>query len=415
MDPEIQALAARLNVSPEVAQTIYTEGHTAGRAAPRITNVQARAAEITPYITREWYREALKRNMSFSALLEERDPSHQYNDWVDDRSEPNGRRRMDAYERQLMLSGIRTKPDRAAGTPADKVERFYLSDSPASVVLFPEFINRSIRAAQLEPSLLDELVAITTLIDSAVYRSFRVSEDPTQTRKQRVSEGAEPRRVRITGAEDVTRLYKFAVAIEMTYEFVRRMELDVFAFHLMRIAQQNDLDKASVAIDTIVNGDGNTNTAASSWNHVSDFGATTDELQFKPYLRFLSKFRLPYRATTIFGQEEAVIDLLALSVGNSNIPLMQWSALTGGVGAMQTPRFTQLQANAFIHDDAPAASLVAIDRTRALQLLMEVGAEMTEVDKIIAKQIDQVVISDVSGFAILDRDASHVLVFDQVS
>jgi len=409
MDPEILALATRLGVTPEVAQSIYNEGHAAGRVAPRITNVQARAGDLAKQINRDWYHEARRRQMSLSALLEERDASEQYDDWIDDPTEPTGRRRMDAFERQLEVANIRTRPDVRNGIPAHTVERFYASDSPASPMLFPEFINRSIRSALLEPSLLDELVAIRTLIDSNVYKSFRVTDDPAQSRLQRMTEGGEPRRVRITGAEEVARLYKFGVALQMSYEVVRRMELDLFAFHLQRIAQQNDLDKAAVALHTIVNGDGNANTAAEVFEHQADLDATAAPLEFKPWIRYLSKFRMPYRATTIFGQEDAIVDLLTLSVGNSNIPLMQWTALVGGIGTTSVPRFSQLATRAFIHDDAPADALVATDRTRALQMLMEIGAEMTEVDKIIAKQLNEVVISEVTGFAVLDGAASKVL------
>lgn len=409
MDPEILALATRLGVTPEVAQSIYNEGHAAGRMAPRITNVQARAGDVAKQINRDWYHEARKRQMSMSALLEERDPSDQYDDWIDDPSEPTGRRRMDAFERQLEVANIRTRPDVRNGIPAHTVERFYASDSPASPMLFPEFINRSIRAALLEPSLLDELVAIRTLIDSNVYRSFRITEEPAQSRLQRMTEGAEPRRVSITGAEEVARLHKFGVALQMSYEFIRRMEIDLFAFHLQRIAQQNDLDKAAVAIHTAVNGDANANTAAEVFQHQADLDGTGTTLEFKPYIRFLSKFRMPYRATTLFGQEDAIVDLMTLSVGNSNIPLLQWTALVGGIGSTSAPRFSQLQTRAFIHDDAPAAALVAIDRARSLQMLMEIGAELTEVDKIIAKQLNEVVITEVTGFAILDQAATKVL------
>jgi hypothetical protein len=410
MDPNIQALAARLGVSYEAAQQIYNEGHTAGRAAPRISNVQPRAAEITAQLNREWYHEAQRRRMSFSALLEERDPSDQYDDWVADDTAPGGRRRMDAFERQLAICDIRTRPDVRNGIPAHTVERFYMSDSPASSMLFPEFINRTVRSALLEPSLLDELVAITTLVDGAVYQSFRITDDPAQARKQRVTETAEPRRVTITGAEEINRLYKFGVIIAGSYEVFRRMEIDLFAFHLARIAQQNDLDKAAVALDTLINGDGNAGSAATSYRHQADLaGSAASPLEFKPYIRFLAKFRMPYRATTIFGQEGPVIDLLTLSVGNSNIPLMSWSALQGGIGGVSLPRFSQVNPRVFVHDDSPASKLVAVDRARGLQLLMEVGADLTEVDKIVQKQLNEIVISDVSGFAILDPKATRIL------
>lgn len=405
----ISDLAVRHNLPVATVESIFNEGHASGRVAPRISDVRAKASDVAKQINREWYHEAAKRGMSLSLLLEERDPSAGYDDWIADKHEPSGRRRMDAFERQLMIADIRTRPDLKNGLPSHTVERFYMSDSPASPVLFPEFINRTLRAQALEPSLLDEMIAIRTMVDGSVYRSFRLVEDEGEQRLQRVTERAEPRRVQLTGNDEVTRLHKFGVVLDMSYEVVRRMNIDLFGFHIGRIAQQNDVDKAAAAVDVIVNGDGNADTAATNWEHQADLAGTGTALEFAPYIRFLMKFRPPYRATTIVGQEQEIAELMTLSVGSANIPLALWSQYMGGAAGAAFPRESRLAVSTFVLDDAPANHLVAIDKQRALQLVSEIGADLTETDKIIAKQINEVVITETTGFSVLDPMASKTL------
>ena len=86
------------------------------------------------------YERAYADGMSFSAMLEKLDPSAQYRgDQVLGET--------DAFQRQLMLAGIRAHSDPVAGIWASKVEDFYSSRREGAVSLLPEFIARTWRRA----------------------------------------------------------------------------------------------------------------------------------------------------------------------------------------------------------------------------------------------------------------------------
>lgn len=403
----ITDLAARFRVPVEAAQDIYNQGHLDGRAAPRISGLQPRAQEIP--MVRALYHEAAKERISLSALLERMDPSDRYDDWVADPKEPTGRRRMDAFERQLAVADIRTKPDLKHGIPAHLVERFYQSSSPASAVLFPEYINRTIRATQLEPSILDELVAIRTLVDSDRAVSFRLTDDVTQRRMQRMPEGSSVRRVRLTGGDETIRLLKAGIEIEMTYEVVRRMPINLFALHLGLVAQQNDVDKATLAISTAVAGDGNAGTAATEYNVSDLLGTAGQPIPLIAFLAWAQKFRAPYALTTVFSQETPNLRLLTMTIGSANIPFAMFQQGQGGVGTIEPGRPVTGNVRMFVSDDAPANKYVGLDRRYALEMFSETGADLTETDKIIDRQIDLIVITDTVGFGVLDPKATKVL------
>lgn len=409
MEPNIAELAARHSVTPEQAQALFTEGHTAGRVAPRITGVQPKAAELAGRLSIDLYHQANQREMSFSSLLEEMDPTDdRYHDWVDDRAAPGGRRKVNAFERQLMVANIRTRPDLVNNIPAHSVERFYMSDSPASPILFPEFINRTIRATQMDESILDLLVGARTLVDGSRYTAFRLQWDTTDLRMQRMTEGAEVRRVTIRGLKETIELLKYGVEIDITYEAVRRMSLDLFARHLAMVAQQNDLDKAAMALDVIINGDGNANTAATEID-ISTLGGVAGTLDLASFLAFAARFRGRYDLTSVLGQEGPIIDLLLMPMGSANMPFIQFQAMVGGLGttAPRRPFLTNLTTE--IVDDAPTNKLVGLDPRYALEMVSEIGADLTETDKIINKQLNEVVISEVVGFAVMDPDATKIL------
>lgn len=409
MEPNIAELAARYNVSHDTAHAIFTEGHTAGRMAPRISGGYPAPKELAGRLTKTLYHTANERRMSLSALLEEMDPSDRYNEWVVDRTAPGGRRRMDAFERQLAVADIRTKPDLEAGIPAHPVERFWQSNSPASSILFPEFINRTIRAAQMDESILDLLVGVRTLIDGNRYTAFRLQWETSDLRMQRVAEGSEMRRVTIRGLQETIRLHKYGVEVDITYEAARRMSLDIFARHLQMIAQQNDLDKATQALDVLINGDGNANTAATETEITSVGGAGDGTITAGPFLKWATLFRGRYAMTTLLGQAENVVDLMLMNIGSGNMPFIQYQALANGAGSLRPRRPFLGDLTISIVDSAPTDKLVGLDPRYALEMVSEIGADLTETDKIINKQLNEVVISEVVGFAVMDPDATRVL------
>lgn len=338
--------------------------------------------------------------MTLTQYLEEIDPSERYNDG------------MDAFERQLFIAGIRIASDPVVGVFADPVARFYASDQPASPILFPEFINRQVRIARLAPPILQELIAVTTPIDSNSYRTIYL-QDTVQSRQMRhVAEFGELPTVKVVTSEKSIKLNKYGVRLVGSYEAFRRMRIDLFAIHLSRIALQAMLDKSQEALDVGINGDGNNNPAVNYNLTALDPATTAGHLTYYAWLAFALQF-FPYQLTTVVGNEAALLSVLTLQFPNIN-PLTLLSMLqTAGERPVEmklqlaqdlwtTIRLVYLAS-------APNNVLFGIDKSMGLEMVTEIGASLTETDRVISKQFNEIAISEVVGFGQLIPQAIATL------
>jgi hypothetical protein len=380
-----------------VENVVQNAGEVLGRFADLPSEDAARQA------FHELSAKATERGLTLTAYLEEVDPSYRYNDGLD------------AFERQLFIAGIRTKSDPERGIYADVVERFYMSDQPASPVLYPEYINRQIRVALLVPPILDELIAITTPIDSNSYRSIYLSDTATtgvaNRRMTRVAQGAELPTVKILTSEKSIVLHKYGVSIKGTYEAFRRMRIDLFSLHLARIAMQTMLDKSSEALDTLINGDGNANPATNYNLTALDTSTVAGKLTYFAWLRWGLKL-YPYQVTTVVAGEAEMLAILTLQFPNIN-PMMLLSMLTDGSKAvdmrLELAQGVWTTIRLVYFPLAPANVITGINKATALEMVTEIGASLTETDRIISRQYNEITISEVVGFGQLIPQAIQTL------
>ncbi len=377
---------------------------TSGQMHPRAGEILGRFADLKGEneaaiaARNEIVATAHERKMTLTNYLESLDPSSNYDDGLD------------AFERQLLVSGIRTQSDPVKGIFADPVNRFYASDQPASPVLFPEFINRQMRVALLAPPILDELIAITTPVDSDSYRTIYLQDTTATRRMSRVAEGGELPRVKVATSEKSISLKKYGVILEGTYEVYRRMRIDLFALHLSRIALQAMLDKSQEALDVAINGDGNGN-AATNYNLTAlDPNTTAGKLTYYAWLRWGLKL-FPYQLTTVVGGEAELLSVLTLQFPNIN-PLMILSMLQNdGPVNMRLQLAQDIYTNIRLVylQTAPSNVLLGIDRRSALEMAVEIGASLTETDRIISRQLNEIAISEVVAMAQLMPQAIQSL------
>jgi hypothetical protein len=403
-----------------------TQGNT------QVTKVKPRAAELFKQLNGSMYRMAYENGQSLSSWLESQDPSSEYQDGLD------------AFGRMLREAGIKTRSVTQHGVYADQFLKFEESEQARALV--PEYMARVWRGAQggmsnqratylstdyaagstlrpyaeanalrvdqrLEPaSPLSELVAITTPIDSDSYRSFYIQNNVDEQHLARVAEGAEVPRVKLVGGQNVINLKKYGRGIEVTYEQLRRMRLDIISFHIERLAVQAEMDKVAVALSTLINGDGNANTAATSYNLTTlDPAAVAGTLSLPGWLRFKMQFKSPYTPTTVLGQEGSILKLWLLNTGSANIPLVTLQGALGVGGISPINRGAGDGVRVGWLDEAPTNKLVAFDNRMALERVTEINANITEVDKWIARQTEFLVMTEVEGFGIFDANATKIL------
>jgi hypothetical protein len=358
----------------------------------------------------DMYAKAYDKGMSFSQYLENIDPS-------DPKDAKNG---LDAFERQLMRFGIRTKNDPRTGMGASTGDLFFQSNIPASRILFPEFLNRVARVAVMsQDDIMSQLVATTeTLQGSNLMRSIYIDDTQAQRTKSRVAEMGEFPVVKVTWSEKATALAKYGVRIEMSYEFVRRASLPVISILLQRIMLQTRLDEVGEAVNALHAGDGSGHASGGtiSTSNLSTYqGGTpegTGEMTYAGYLAWLAVF-YPGKCTTIISNAADTVKYLTMPKPTVD-PLFLYSflnpGLLGGVPerAVNWPIPTNITP--VIHANVVANTLVGIDKSAAMIAVREAGADLTETDKIINGQFNQIVMSNTVGFQMLFASARKEII-----
>lgn len=353
------------------------------------------------------YREANEKGLTLSQYLEMIDPSDRYGSDC----------KLDAFERQIkrvsetfMEKGkpplvLKSIPEK--GIWASKAEAFYTTSD--SAVLFPEWINRTARQALQADDILNELVAIRTPIDSNAYRTIYVTEDATKKSKKRVTEGAEMPVAEMKTSENTLKIYKYGRRIKATYEAIRRMRLDLLALHIEAIMRQAGVDRAADAYDVLINGDGNNNAATNYDKTTLQGGVATDDLSYKGWSKFLFKF-YPYQMTTLVGGEDELVSFLTMTAPNVD-PIRLIEQLRFGRTQSQGEMAQSIFNNYRIVylPTAVANKLLGLDRRYGLEMVIEIGSDIQETERIISSQWQEIAISEVNGFGIFLPNARRTL------
>ena len=388
-----------------------------------------RAKELSGRLSLVDMERAYRAGMNFSRWLEEQDPSAGYADG------------MDAFERQLAIAGITTTTNRERGFYADRFEAFekagdagralqiewlarqyrkvsgmtrsvLSSDSSAVGSAMRPYVDAAqARSSQMSPAIpLSELIALHTQIDSNVYRALYLNDDEKEYRMVRIGEAAEIPGATLTEGERPVDLYKYGRKLTISYEALRRVPIDTVAFYIARMAVQAEVDKGKTALDVIVNGDGNVGTAAQVINLTNlDSGATAGILTLKAWLAFKMRFKNPYALTHELAHEEMVLQQLLLNTGSANIPVLTLSGAANFGGF--TPMNPALGDNVRygITDDAPSGKIIGLDGRYCLEQISEIGGTVQESMRWITNQTQDLVFTEVEGYAVIDSKAAKIL------
>lgn len=395
------------------------------------TPVSGRAAAIAASLNKRTTNEAYEKGMNLSRYLETLDPSKDHKDGTD------------AFNRVLRSMGFVTRSIPELGIQATELGQ--VIDHERGQYLALEIIARAYRAVcfggnkqralspsvmsgegvagtylapyvypaprdlLLEPAIpLSTVVSRTTGINSTYFKPFFL-EDVTNA-NSRVSEAAEIPAVRIGTSDKLINLKKYGRRIDITYEALRRIPIDLLSFYIQRIAIAVEAEKLDKVMDVIVNGDGNSGTAATNYNLTAlDAGTTANNLTLRAWLAFKMKFKNPLVLTTVLSNEAPMLNLMLLNSGSANIPLVSM----GPLGAAQsiTPINAGLRdgVQGGWLDSAPANKLVGFDSRLSVERLFEVGGNIQEEDQDVKSQLKSVVLSEVEGYSILDPKANKTL------
>jgi hypothetical protein len=323
-------------------------------------------------ITKEAYSEAGSKGITMSQLLEKERPS-----------EIEG---LDAFEFALAEQDINLKND--------TVERFYRTSDDK--VLFPEFINRNVRIGMVglgkKDVTLEDIVATTVTIDSGVYETIKAEFDNKNLDFKKIAEGASFPTVKMAVGKQSIRLGKIGLGLDATYEVLRRMKLPLLSIHMQLIGKRLAKKMVAYAVYTLVNGDGNTNPAektakALSYANLLEFDLAMDDWE-----------------ATVWFAKKAQIQSLCLIDEFKDTRLFD----TARTGSWVTPFGNPMKKFNWGETTLGDSQIVQIDKSAALELVKEAGAELIETDKVIDKQFEKTVVSQVMGFSKIFTEACRI-------
>lgn len=425
--------------------------------AHRFTNVKANPGDLAKVMM--GVREAARREeVSITQLLEDEDPTYEYG--PKDRA-PG----LDAFARVLREMGIRTRNVPELGIFSSPLEAFGASEE--SKVAFGEWVQRLQRQVQAGPRQamekqrafvmeqaaqqrafyesqdqligtplfpytfdptpyflqiapavpIAEVIAKTTPITGAGYQAYFLTDSTPQKQFVRITEASDIPDVKLTGSQHIIKVHKFGRGLSVSYEFLRRVQIDILALHIQRMMVQTEVDKLAAIIDIAVNGDSSGSSNAATVYTLSSLDASVvsptgaASLTLRGYLNFKAKFRNPYQITTMLAQQDGVVATQMLSTGSANIPLLvlqnQGNQPYGGFVPINNELGDAVRIG--LTDAAPTNKLLAFDRRFALEQIVEQGSDITESVRWIQNQTQKLVMTYSENYAIIDQNAVKIL------
>ena len=328
------------------------------------------------------YRESGK---SFAQVLESLDPSENYTGTALEGT--------DAFQRQLKRFDIH-----ARGAYSDPVEKFFRTAE--SSVLFPEYIARAVKQGMEENDVLPKIVATTTTIDAMDYRSVFSAASEEDKKLMQVAEGASIPATEIRSKSNLVKLNKRGRMLVASYEAIRFQKLDLFAVTLRQIGAYIQKMHLQDAVDVLVNGDGNNNTAEVLTIGTSPLSGTKGTLTYAQLVEFWSQFE-PYTMNALLASGDAMVKMLKLTELQNPLTGLNFQ----GTGKLSAPMGAELLRAACV----PSGKLIGLDRRYALEMV-QAGEVSVEYDKLIDRQLERAAITSISGFGKIMPEAAKVLV-----
>lgn len=320
---------------------------------------------------------------------------------------------LDAFDIALLSKGIIVKDNLEFGIQSSSMMKFFTTDENRN--LFPEFVIRQLRQISGMPSIINDLVASTRVIngDSAKQVVLDLSNTPAgqknkqALKKRRIAEGANIPVAELKLGEVSIKIYKYGIGVKATYEVLRRTTVDMFRKQMELVSLQAGYDEVGAVIDVIVNGDGNTNPAVVYKATELNPDATEGQLDEITLVKFLVK-QAPFNYDTLIVDEEIYTQICTILMDKN---------LTNAINPKISFEFPQgLLSNLRVvySEDLEKTSdskhqIIGLAKNYAIEKTIEAGSMINEVSKTVENQTQLAVMTENAGFNKIDSRASAIL------
>lgn len=313
---------------------------------------------------------------SFSEVLEELDPSGNYKN-----TEFEG---LDAFQRQLKRFDIKV-----SGPKSDTISKFF--NTTQSAALFPEYIRRVVMRSIDDNSVVSDVVASTSYIDSMDFRTIVSTMDPANLALTYTAEGATIPEITLKLKDRLVKLAKKGRTIVSSYEALKFQKIDAFSTILKQIGDYIAISAFYDCIDVIVDASDEGNDEIKSINLADKTKGVTYEDLVNLYQKMY-----PYKMNTLVVTLDTLKTILMMSEmrdGSSGLNFHGTGNIVTPLGAKIIPYYQG------------TGMLMALDKRYAVEML-KAGDVQVEHDKLIDRQLDRTVITSIYGFSKLSHDAA---------
>lgn len=323
------------------------------------------------------------------------------------------RQGLDAFDAALVTAGIVAKGDVKLGIESSMVSKFFTTTS--SRLLFPEYVNRTIKETITDQPLLQYVVGETVTITGDSMRQPKIdlgknSDNRKALKFSRVAEGAEIPTTEIKLAEEAVKIYKYGRAVKATYEVMRRTTIDMFRKTIELLGRFIVNGQYAVVIEVIENGDGNNNPATVYKRSVLNAGGTAGVLDEITLLKFLM-VQYPINYDTVITDQDLYLQLLSTRYNGQLVTgVTEYVPFTFPQGIFKG--ITVLYSEEIAKSQGGNSRLFALNRNLGIRKIIEQNSSIQENEKYANDQTQKMFITENAGFAKIYDEASAILEVD---
>lgn len=322
---------------------------------------------------------------------------------------------MSGYEAAKMALNLPTRQNLREGIVLEAAgDTFHFR--PGTRALFPEVVDDMMRWEERMDQFETTrgLVAQTRTVRGTELITTAIMQDSQEARSTSIiAEFANIPVFDLKSTEQAVKFYKFGSAMRTSYEFQRRVTLDILTPYAARIERQMEIGKVKSATHMLINGDGVHGAAAV--HNLSTYGADlSGGKTLKDNYVALTKFlvKCAYDGTpvdTLVGNLDMYLELFLMFtpvVGQKSIA--EHLQENGGPRVGLTLPLMQ-NVNFRLSSAVPAGKLIAYSLADTLEELVESNSDIKESEQAIKNQSITYVRTLNAGYKLIFGDTRRIL------
>lgn len=297
---------------------------------------------------------------------------------------------MSGYEAALSVLNLPVRNDFANGVVLDAASDTFQT-YPGTRALFPQVVDDVVQWRYRQDHLENTAAFVAQSRTISGVEMLTTVVDDSAEDYQNTAVVAELGRIpvkTIRTTEQAVRFWKHGGGIRYSYEFERRVRLDMLTPYQVRAARELERSKVAVATAMLINGDGVNGAAPSVNQSTYDSAATTGKISYKGLLAwFVARAKAGTPVDTVIGNWDAYLEWLLMfaipttSASKTDADLLAATGFrVGGVPILNG------SVNFVLSSAVPAGKLIGISKGDTIEELVEANSDIQEAERAVVNQ-----------------------------